>query len=85
VTPRVVEAPPPERPGAPETGADSPATRAALHDGWWMTHTGRHAHRLTAGEGELDSVGLISVCGLSDRDWRRVAAAGGLRCGDCAS
>jgi len=81
VTSQVVERPSREGPDALKTRGGPPVTLAELRDGWWMRNSDRTAHRLKFEE--LEGGAFVSVCGLSDRHWRTVAATGELCCGAC--
>lgn len=83
MTGQVVEGTSPARPHGLETRGGYGAAVAELHDGWWMRNSDRTAHRLKVDEADAGGGALVSVCGLSDRGWRTVAATGELCCGAC--
>jgi hypothetical protein len=55
-----------------------------LLDGWWMRNTDRTAHRLLGQRPISLGEPLSSACGLRDRMWRQVAAAGLFCCKVCS-
>ena len=58
---------------------------APQREGWWMRESDTKAHRLTTGQSGALTDPWVSMCGLVDRGWRKVAACASLCCADCVT